>query len=185
MPELELPRARYTNPPGIGLWDLLREDFRTHGADWFSPGFRIVALNRLGTWRMGVRPRALRVPLSVLYRMAYRRLRSRYGIEIEYGTLLGRRVRIDHQSGIVVNAYCSLDDDCVIRQNVTIGIRTIDDPTGAPHLGKGVDVGAGAVILGPITIGDGAVIGANAVVLRDVPPGATAVGVPARIIERG
>ena len=82
-----------------------------------------------------------------------------------------------------MSGYARLGDDCRIRQNVTIGIRA-EGETVAPVLGDGVDLGAGAVLLGGITVGDGAVVGANAVVLSDVPAGALAVGVPARIIER-
>jgi serine O-acetyltransferase len=114
----------------------------------------------------------------------FRYVRNHYGIELEYCTKVGRRVAIDHHSGIVVNGYAEIGDECRLRQNVTIGIKTLDDPDGAPRLGRGVDVGAGAVILGRIEIGDGAQIGANAVVLQDVPAGGLAVGVPARIIDR-
>ena len=114
----------------------------------------------------------------------HRKVRNKYGIELDFSTRVGRRVHIQHQSAIVINGYCVIGDECIIRHSVTMGIRSLDDMTGAPTLGRGVDVGAGAVILGRITVGDGAQIGANAVVLRDVPAGAVAVGVPARIIER-
>jgi serine O-acetyltransferase len=171
------------NPPGIGFWALVREDYVNHGSDWTVPGFRVMFVHRFGNARMSVRPRLIRMPLSVLYRRMYRRVRNKYGIEIEYSTRLGRRFSIDHQNGIVISGYCELGDECRIRQNVTMGIRAAGE-TGAPRLGRGVDVGAGAVLLGPIVVGDGAIIGANAVVLRDVPAGALAVGVPAKIIER-
>jgi serine O-acetyltransferase len=172
------------NPPGIGFWSLVREDFDAHGRDWTSPGFRAVFVHRFGNWRMGIRSKAVRAPFSLTYRWLYRRIRRTYGIEVEYCTKLGRRVVIDHQSGIVINGYSEIGDDCRLRQNVTIGIKTLDDPDGAPKLGRRVDIGAGAVVLGRIEVGDDAQIGANAVVLRDVPAGALAVGVPARIIER-
>jgi serine O-acetyltransferase len=125
-----------------------------------------------------------RAPLSWLYRRMHRKVRNKYGIELEFSTRVGRRVHIQHQSGIVINGYCEIGDECIIRHSVTMGIRSLADMTGAPTLGRGVDVGVGAVILGRITVGDRAQIGANAVVLRDVPAGAVAVGVPARIIER-
>ena len=172
------------NPAGIGFWALIREDLRVHDGDWTVPGFRVLFVHRFGNWRMGVRSRVLRAPLSLLYRLMYRRVRNKYGIDLEFSTKVGRRVQIHHQSGIIINGYCEIGDDCILRQSVTMGIRSLDDMTGAPTLGRGVDVGAGAVILGRITVGDGAQIGANAVVLEDVPPGALAVGVPARIIER-
>ena len=172
------------NPEGIGLRALLAEDLRAHGNEFRRPGFRALLVHRLGNARMSVQPRVLRSPLSVLYRMMFRRVRNRYGIELEYSTKVGRRVVIDHQNGIVISGYCRIGDDCRIRQNVTMGIRSAADPHGAPTLGDRVDIGAGAVLLGPITIGDDAIIGANAVVLSDVPAGALAVGVPARIVSR-
>lgn len=175
--------TRYGNPPGLGFWALVHEDYRTHGGDWTSPGFRALLVHRFGNWRMGIRSRALRVPLSVVYRMLFRRVRDRYGIELDFSTRVGRRVVIDHHSGIIISGYAEIGDECRLRQNVTLGIRAAGEDR-APVLGRGVDIGAGAVLLGPITVGDGAVIGANAVVLIDVPDGALAVGVPATIRRR-
>jgi serine O-acetyltransferase len=116
--------------------------------------------------------------------MAYRRCRNIYGVELPYTVELGRRVVIEHQGGIVIHGWCKIGDDCIIRQNCTLGIRTLDKLRDAPVLAERVNVGAGAVLLGAINIGAGAQIGANAVVLQDVPAGALAVGVPARIVER-
>ena len=87
--------TRYGNPPGLGFWALVHEDYRTHGGDWTSPGFRALLVHRFGNWRMGIRSRALRVPLSVVYRMLFRRVRDRYGIELDFSTRVGRRVVID------------------------------------------------------------------------------------------
>jgi serine O-acetyltransferase len=130
---------------------------------------------------MGVRPKLLRAPLSLLYRHYYRRVRNYYGIELPYSVRVGRRVVIEHQSGIVIHGATVIGDDCIIRQNCTLGIRRLDELTKAPRLGRGVDLGAGSVILGDVTIGDHAKIGANAVVLCDVPAHALAVGVPATL----
>lgn len=168
----------------LSLWAQIKEDLACHYGDWTLPGFRAVAVYRFGNWRMTVQPKLLRAPLSILYRMMYRRVRNRYGIELPYSARLGRRVVIDHQSGIVIHGDSTIGDDCVIRQNVTIGIRDMSNLKAVPTLGNGVNVGAGAVIVGPIQIGDGAWIGANAVVLKDVPAGAMAVGVPAKIITK-
>jgi serine O-acetyltransferase len=90
-------------------------------------------------------------------------------------------VVIEHQGCIVIHGNCEIGDDCIIRQGVTLGNRNLDRPFDAPRLGRRVNVGAGAKILGAVDVGDGAAIGANAVVLEDVPAGDLAVGVPARI----
>ena len=109
-------------------------------------------------------------------------MRNRYGIELPYSAKIGRRVIVEHQSGIVVHGNAEIGDDSIIRQGVTLGNKTMDRPADAPVLGRGVNVGAGAKILGAVRIGDCAQIGANAVVLSDVPAGMVAVGVPARVL---
>src|SRR5687767_11445376 len=169
--------------PAPGLFAHVREDWIAHGRDWTRPGFRAMAVYRFGVWRMGVRPKLLRAPLSFLYRSMFRRCRNRYGIEVPYSATIGRRVVLEHQHGIVIHGNCEIGDECVIRQGCTLGNKTLDRPSDAPRLGRSVNVGAGAKILGSVTVGDGAAIGANAVVLRDVPAGALAVGIPARIIQ--
>jgi serine O-acetyltransferase len=175
----EQPGRPFGNPAGIGFFALLREDYRTNGSDLTVLGFRALAVHRFGNWRMSISSPIVRKPLSVLYRLLYRFVRNRYGIDLPYGTRVGRRLTIDHHGGIVVNGDAMIGDDCRLRHTTTIGIRSAFDE-GAPTIGNGVDIGAGAVLLGPIVVGDGAVIGANAVVLHDVPAGATAIGVPAR-----
>jgi serine O-acetyltransferase len=132
---------------------------------------------------MNIKPTLLRAPLSIVYRALFRKIRNTYGIELPYSAQLGRRVVIEHQSCIVIHGDCVLGDDCIIRQGVTLGNRYLDRPFDAPKLGKRVNVGAGAKIFGNVSIGDDASIGANAVVLCDVPAGATAVGIPAKIIS--
>ncbi len=169
----------------MSLWGQIGEDLRAHGGDWTRPGFRAVAVHRFGVWRMGVRSKLLRAPLSLLYRALFRHCRNRYTIELPYSVRLGRRVVIEHQGGIVIHGASVIGDDCIIRQNCTLGLRRLDALDEAPVLGNGVQLGAGAVLLGRIHVGDGAVIGANAVVLEDVPPGAIAIGVPATIRQRG
>jgi serine O-acetyltransferase len=161
------------------LWTLLREDFAAHERDWTRPGFQAIAVYRFGVARMRVQSRVARGPLSVLYRALYRTVRNVYGIELPYTAQVGRRVVFEHQHGIVVHGNSVIGDDCVLRQGVTLGNRHLDAPAEAPVLGHGVNVGAGAKVLGQVHVGDGASIGANAVVLRDVPAGGLAVGVPA------
>ena len=167
-----------------GLLALIAEDWRAHGRDWTRPGFRAVAVHRFGVWRMGVRPKLLRAPLSLLYRALFRRCRNVYGIELPWSVQLGRQVVFEHQGGIVIHGATVIGDRCIIRQGCTLGIRRLEDLDAAPVLEEDVELGAGAVLLGRIRIGRGARIGANAVVTSDVPAGALALGVPARIIER-
>src|SRR5512145_372895 len=104
------------------------------------------------------------------------------GIEIHPGATLGAGLFIDHGMGVVIGETAEVGDDVLLFHGVTLG--GVDDRRGRrhPRLGDGVVVGAGAKILGALHIGDGARIGAQSVVLRDVPAGATAVGIPARVV---
>ncbi len=90
---------------------------------------------------------------------------------------------IEHQGCIVIHGNAIVDDYCIIRQGVTIGNKSLDKPFDAPHIGKNVNIGAGAKILGHILIGDYSSIGANAVVVKDIPPYSVVVGVPGRVIK--
>jgi len=166
----------------MGLLAQVIEDWKTNGRDWTKPGFQALAVHRFGNWRMRVKPKVVRAPLSVAYRALFRGVRNVYGIELPYSARIGRRVVIEHQGSIVVHGNAVVGDECILRQNVTLGNRTMDQPWDAPILGARVNVGAGAKILGAVTIGEGAQVGANAVVHVDVPAGAVAVGVPARLI---
>jgi len=169
----------------LSLLAQIREDWIAHGRDWTRPGFRALAVHRFGVWRMRVRPKLLRAPLSVLYRSMFRYVRNCYGIELPYSAEVGRRVVFEHQGAVVIHGSAKIGDECIIRQGVTLGNRSLARPKEAPVLGARVNVGAGAKILGAVVVGDDAVIGANAVVLCDVPAGALAVGVPAVIKRRG
>jgi serine O-acetyltransferase len=104
------------------------------------------------------------------------------GIEIHPGARIGRRFFIDHGMGVVIGETAEIGDDCTLYHGVTLGGTSWNKGKRHPTLGNGVVLGAGAKILGPITIGDRARVGSNAVVVKDVPPGATAIGIPARII---
>ena len=104
------------------------------------------------------------------------------GIEIHPGATIGRRVFIDHGMGIVVGETAEIGDDCTLYHGVTLGGTSWNKGKRHPTLGRAVVIGAGAKVLGPVLVGDGAKVGCNAVVVRDVPAGATAVGIPARII---
>lgn len=167
----------------LSLFEQIKEDWIAHGRDWTKPGFRAVAIQRFGVWRMKIEPKLLRSPFSIFYRALYRFVRNVYGIDIPYTVQLGRRVIIEHQSGIIIHGDAVIGDDSIIRQGVTLGNRYLDRPLEAPKLGARVNVGAGAKILGNVTLGDDVNIGANAVVLSDIPAGQTAVGIPAKIIK--
>jgi serine O-acetyltransferase len=105
------------------------------------------------------------------------------GIEIHPGATIGRRFFIDHGMGVVIGETAVIGEDCTLYHGVTLGGTSWNKGRRHPTLERGVVIGAGAKVLGPITLGEGAKIGSNAVVVRDVPAGATAVGIPARIIE--
>ncbi|MEM6388588.1 MAG: serine acetyltransferase [Pseudomonadota bacterium] len=106
------------------------------------------------------------------------------GADIPINTQIGGGLILPHPNGIVIHPQSQIGPNCIVFQQVTLGVNR--GQKGAPVIGGHVDIGPGARILGPVRIGDHAVIGANAVVLSDVPEGATAVGVPARILpQRG
>jgi serine O-acetyltransferase len=106
------------------------------------------------------------------------------GIEIHPGAQIGRRFFIDHGMGVVIGETAIIGDDCTLYHGVTLGGTTWQKGKRHPTLGNDVVVGAGAKVLGPIAIGDGARIGSNAVVVKPVPPGATVVGVPGKLVEQ-
>ena len=140
------------------------------------PGFHAMLFHRFAHWLWGAR-------LHWLARFVSHIGRWLTGIEIHPGATIGRRFFIDHGMGVVIGETALIGDDCTLYHGVTLGGTSWNKGKRHPTLGKGVVVGAGAKILGPITIGAGARIGSNAVVVKEVPPGATAIGIPARIIE--
>jgi serine O-acetyltransferase len=105
------------------------------------------------------------------------------GIEIHPGATIGRRMFIDHGMGVVIGETAVVGDDCTLYHGVTLGGTSWNKGKRHPTLDNGVVIGAGAKVLGPITVGAGAKIGSNAVVVKDVPAHATAVGIPARILD--
>lgn len=107
------------------------------------------------------------------------------GIEIHPGATIGHRVFIDHGMGVVIGETAEIGDECTIYQGVTLGGTSLSKGAKRhPTLGRGVIVSAGAKVLGSFTVGDGARVGSNAVLLQAVPAGATAVGIPARIVQK-
>jgi len=105
------------------------------------------------------------------------------GIEIHPGVKIGRRLFIDHGMGVVMGETTEIGDDCLIYKGVVLGGTTLEKKKRHPTLGNRVIIGSNSTVLGAITIGDGARIGSGSVVVKPVPPGATVVGVPGRIVE--
>lgn len=172
---------RDQNPAGMSLFALLREDARTHETI-FCQGFLAVAVNRLGNWRMKL-PRIVRPPFTLLYTFLFHFTMWVARIEMPYITKVGRRVRLWHHGGSVLGAL-AIGDDVQIRHNVTMGLANHGDPlTAIPLIEDRVLIGAGACILGPITVGHDSIVAANAVVVQDVPPYSIVGGIPARVLK--
>lgn len=182
--------------PGLGtivrlykaVQDLLsqiREDWITNNRDWTMPGFRAIAVHRFGTWVSNRRGGLLKSGLLRLYQGMFRYVRNHYGIEIPVTTIIGRRLWLTHQHGIVFHWKAEIGDDCLIRHNATIGAghggrKNLHN---GPRLGHRVEVGPGAVIFAGIKIGDGAVIGPNVVIMSNVPADARVFAEAPRVIR--
>jgi len=161
----------------------IKEDWITYERDPWRQGLWVMLVFRFGQWRYRVPTVILRKFFSFIYKFAKIFVQILTGIDLPCETKVGHRLRIDHFGGIIISGDATIGDDVIVRNGVTIGLKHTDQP-GSPIIGNRVDIGTGAKILGNIRIGDDAKIGANAVVLTDVPAGAIAVGIPARIILR-
>ena len=170
-PQSDVDLGRFDrNPPGLTLRALILEDYATHGRDFFAQGFWAIAVHRFGNWRMGVGSGVLRAPLTLLYRILAKHVQWLCGIDLTYTVKVGRRVRIWHQGGMTLEAL-EIGDDVQIRQNTTFGLRRHGDARWLkPVIGAGCQIGAGAVVVGPIMVGEGSTVGANVVLAQDVPP---------------
>ena len=140
------------------------------------PGVHALIFHRVSHW-------LYRHKLFFLARLNSQIARHLTGIEIHPGAQIGRRFVIDHGMGIVIGETTEIGDDCLIYHGVTLGGTGKDQGKRHPTLGNNVMVSTGAKVLGPFKVGDGARIAANAVVLTEIPPEATAVGVPARVVR--
>ncbi len=161
----------------------IREDLTTYAGDWSSQGFWVMLVYRFGRWRYTIKLTPLRKIFSLLYKILFKGIQIVTGVELPCEVPVGRNFRIDHFGDIIVSGYASFGDSCIIRNGVTIGLQNIEEEA-APEIGNHVNIGAGAKILGPITIGDHVDIGANAVVIRSIPANSLAVGIPARILPK-
>lgn len=140
------------------------------------PGVHALIMHRISHWFWKIRLYWLGRAFSHIGRFLT-------GIEIHPGAVIGKRVFIDHGMGVVIGETAVIGDDCTLYHGVTLGGTSWNKGKRHPTLEQGVVIGAGAKVLGPITIGKNAKIGSNAVVVKDVPENATAVGIPARILE--
>jgi serine O-acetyltransferase len=154
------------DPAARGTWEVIT----------CYPGFHAMLSHRFAHWLWDA-------GLKWLARFTSHIGRWATGIEIHPGATIGRRFFIDHGMGVVIGETAEIGDDCTLYHGVTLGGTSWAKGKRHPTLANNVVVGAGAKILGPITIGANAKVGSNAVVVKDVPPGATAIGIPARVIE--
>ncbi len=159
----ELKELKSRDPAMRSWWDALT----------FYPGLHAV-------WWYRIHRRLWLRGWYWLARMVAYVARGLTGVEIHPGATIGRRLFIDHGMGVVIGETAVIGDDCTIYHGVTLGGTSWHEGKRHPTLGNRVVVGAGAKILGPIVVGDDARIGSNAVVLKEVPAGATMVGIPAR-----
>ena len=139
------------------------------------PGWRALAVHRVAHALYRAR-----VPLLPRYIASLSRAWT--GIEIDPGATIGCGIFIDHGMGVVIGETAEIGDGCTIYQGVTLGGTSLQRTKRHPTLGRNVTIGSGAAVIGAITVGDGAKIGANSVVVKDVPPNATVVGVPGRVV---
>lgn len=162
------------------LIEQLRRDYRSHGATLKNPAIWVLAVYRFGVWSRDI-PGPMGALASKVYGSMF------LGIQLTTGMCLNREARIGKDLNIVhwgntrIHPDAVIGDRCGIMHDVTIGTNMERD--GVPVIGDDVFIGAGAKLLGPIRIGSRARIAANSLVLQDVPDGATAIGVPARILR--
>lgn len=140
------------------------------------PGLHAILIHRMSHWLWGW-------GFKWLGRLSSHIGRGLTGIEIHPGATIGKRFFIDHGMGVVIGETANIGDDCTLYHGVTLGGTSWNKGKRHPTLENGVVIGAGAKVLGPITVGANAKVGSNAVVVKDVPANATAVGIPARILE--
>jgi serine O-acetyltransferase len=145
------------NPAGLELRALVAEDYRTQAGGLFSQGFWALFWHRFGNWRMSVKPKALRAPLSVAYKFGAKMTQWFGGIDLPYTVNIGRRVKLEHFGGMILVAR-AIGDDVTIRQNTTghLGIARTDRLRDWPVIGDGADLGAGVCVLGQVASSSGA-----------------------------
>lgn len=158
------------------------QDLKVAQEGLLSFGFWALQIYRFGHLRYKFKSKLIRFPLAIIHIILAKLGEMLFGVTIGVAAQIGKRFTIEHSGAIVIHGNAQIGDDCIVRQGVTIGNRRLDQPFDAPIIGNNVNIGAGAKILGKVTIGDNAVIGANAVVVKDVPANRVAVGIPAKLL---
>jgi serine O-acetyltransferase len=158
----------------------LLEDLKAQREGLLALGFWALLVYRFGHARFVIKNKIIRAPWTIIYVILHKLTEIFCGISIGSTAKIGRRLTIEHHGCIVIHGDSVIGDDCLIRHGVTLGNTGYKDLYGAPTLGNRVQIGAGAKLLGRISVGDDAIVGANAVVTRDVPEHAIVGGVPAR-----
>ncbi len=160
------------------LLQQLHEDWVAHSRSLGHAGFQAVAVYRFGCWKDQL-PRLVRFPFAVLYLALLGIVRHLHRIELSTGARIGRRPVMSRLGGIVVSPATEIGDDCHLERDASVRVDMVQ-PHHGPRLGDRVRIGAGAMILGAVTVGDDACIGENAVVTADVPASRSAFTAPGR-----
>jgi len=163
------------------MFDQLRSDYRRHNSSILNPALWAIYNYRYGVWILKIGYRPLRWFASKIYGLNLFIILITSGIRLNRETKIGKDLHLIHSGNIQIHPGTVIGDRCGIQQDVNLGTNM--ERIGAPIIGNDVYIGAGARILGPVTIGDRAIIAANSLVISNVPPGATAIGVPARIMK--
>lgn len=161
--------------------NVIYEDLKTHREGLLAQGFWALLVYRFGHARFRFKSKIIRWPWGLTHLILNKLIEITCGISIGVTATIGRRVNIEHFGGIVIHGAAKIGDDVIIRQGVTIGNKTTNRPFEAPQIGNRVNIGAGAKLLGAISIGDDTSIGANAVVISNIPKQSIAVGIPATV----
>jgi serine O-acetyltransferase len=150
---------------------------------FFEQGLWAILVYRFGRWARGIRIPLLGLFLRLIAFLLFKIIEMTTGISVPASAEIGRGFYIGHFGGIILHSDVKMGENCSIGPGVLIGTRGLGNK-GVPRIGHNVYIGVGAKVLGDITIGDDVRIGANAVVVRSVPAGATAVGIPAKILPK-
>lgn len=161
----------------------MRADYHRHERSVFNPALWAILNYRFGRWGLSLRLTPVRLLVSIIYGINKYIILYTANIRLYRNTKVGEDLQLVHVGNILIHVDSVIGDRCRIQHNITLGKNIEKWESGAPTIGNDVFIGTGAVILGGITVGDGARIAANSLVITDVPPGATAIRVPACMMK--